>query len=292
MTTEAGARLKLTAINSTCIGASHIRANKVCQDASACINAGDFALAVVSDGHGDDPFVRSDKGAAFAVEAAKWCVSGFLAGVNPAAFLAHSDGFLTQLAKSIISDWNDRVRAHFAWTPFTEAELRGLPNKLAERYAAGTKIEEAYGATLLVAVATEQYWFGLHIGDGKCVVCREPGKFGQPIPWDEKCVLNATTSICSADAIGSFRYFFSEETPDAIFVASDGIDDCFSNDAQLYDFYEAVLALFGQYELAAAKAELAEYLPKMSAAGSGDDMSVAAILDIEKLLHRNGGVSK
>ena len=109
-----------------------------------------------------------------------------------------------------------------------------------------------------------------------------PGLF-QPIPWDEKCFLNATTSICDKDAIGNFRHFYSEDLPAAVFVGSDGIDDCFCNDEQLNSLYRTVLYSFSTSEFNAAVAELQEYLPRLSAKGSGDDISVAAILDIDRI---------
>lgn len=48
-----------------------------------------------------------------------------------------------------------------------------------------------------------------------------------------------TTSISDSNAIDNFRHIYSESVPGALFVASDGIDDCFSNtddNAQLFNF--------------------------------------------------------
>lgn len=126
-------------------------------------------------------------------------------------------------------------------------------------------------------------WFGIHIGDGKCVAVNPEGKFVQPIPWDEKCFLNATTSICDSDALNRFRSFFSEKLPVAVFVGSDGIDDCFSTEEQLNNLYKTVLYSFASSDFDSAVTDLSDYLPRLSAKGSGDDVSIAAVLDLDKI---------
>lgn len=52
----------MESINHTCIGASHIAENKVCQDYSISINLDGLCAAVVSDGHGGKRYFRSDVG--------------------------------------------------------------------------------------------------------------------------------------------------------------------------------------------------------------------------------------
>ena len=125
------------------------------------------------------------------------------------------------------------------------------------------------------------YWFGLHIGDGKCVAVNPAGEFKQPIPWDPKCFLNATTSICDSDARDRCRHFYSEKLPAAVFVGSDGIDDCFKNNEQLHNLYKTVLYSFATTDFDEAYEGLKDYLPRLSSKGSGDDVSIAAILDLD-----------
>ena len=123
----------------------------------------------------------------------------------------------------------------------------------------------------------------IHIDDGKCVAVNPEGKFVQPIPWDPKCFLNATTSICDSDALGSFRHFYSEKLPVAVFVGSDGVDDCFSNNDQLHNLYKTILYSFGTSPFQEAVDGLSEYLPRLSAKGSGDDVSISAMMDLDLL---------
>ena len=110
-----------------------------------------------------------------------------------------------------------------------------------EREICFTGLSEYERKKLLV---TDEYSFGLQIGDGKCVYIDADGKFSEPIPWDENCQLNVTTSICDSDAIDEFRYFVTENTPTAVFIGSDGIDDSYASDEELYALYRSILKIF------------------------------------------------
>lgn len=91
--------------------------------------------------------------------------------------------------------------------------MQAVSHKAKARYTKGEKVQSAYGATLIGVVVTKDFWFGVHIGDGKCVVFDKAGVDSEPIPWDEQCFLNITTSICDSNAGSEFRYFFSRELP-------------------------------------------------------------------------------
>ena len=185
---------------------------------------------------------------------------------------------LLQLEKSIISEWNDLVESDYADNPFTDEELEQVNPRMRFRYAIGEKIECAYGTTMLVNVITDDFWFGIHIGDGECVSVDAENNFEHPIPHDDNCVFNYTTSICDRTAIYNMRHHFSTKLPKALFIASDGVDNCFENHDKLHDFYSTVLKSFDSYSEMEAIIELLDYLPKMSQKGSGDDISLGIIL--------------
>lgn len=264
-------------------GASHIKKNKECQDASESYFDENCAIAIVCDGHGGDDYVRSANGSAFACAAAKNSILTFIENVDKDDLTRHHNQLIHNLNASIISAWNEAVYAHYAEHPFTEAEIAVLSERAKRKYLQEKRIESAYGTTLIAVACTKDYWFGIHIGDGKCVAVNPEGKFVQPIPWDEKCFLNATTSICDTDALNRFRSFYSEKLPVAVFVGSDGIDDCFSSEHQLNNLYKTVLYSFATSDFDAAVNDLRDYLPRLSAKGSGDDVSVAAVLDLDRI---------
>ena len=225
----------------------------------------------------------SQIGSAMACEAAVKNIRRLFENISPEAFLAEPDMMLIQLEAAIINDWNESVRSHYEANPFTEEELDCVSEKAGASYRSGHRIERAYGATLIAAAVTRDYWFGIQIGDGKCAAFDEAGICTQPIPWDEKCFLNKTTSICGSDALRDFRHFYSEKIPTAVFMGSDGIDDSFKNEEDMYDFYKTILYAFSISDYTQAVDELKAYLPRLSKEGSADDVSIAAWMDMDAL---------
>lgn len=105
------------------------------------------------------------------------------------------------------------------------------------------------------------------------------GHFEQPIAWDEKCFLNVTTSLCDERPLENFRHcFHTDNFPTALFVGTDGVDDCFANDEDLYGFYKEVIRTFQEKSFQEAHKDLDSFLPVMSKNGSQDDISVSGIL--------------
>ena len=133
------------------------------------------------------------------------------------------------------------------------------------------------------------------LGDGKCFAFydKEASKiWDEPLPWDERCFLNKTTSICANDAHESFRFAYGgqESKPIAIFLGSDGIDDTFCDNESLSDFYIKILKeiMFTSEEEVVQSLE--EDLPVLSKRGSRDDMSVACIYDEERVAASIGAI--
>ena len=273
--------MKYKAYNFTVMGASHKKARKPCQDASVSVNKEDYILTAVCDGHGGEDYFRSDRGSEFAVSAVKYCMKD--RDIIPMLTLyaddeVKIDEMLVQLEKSIISKWNDLVAEDYAEDPFTMDELENVDPHMRMRYAVGDKIEYAYGTTMIVNVVTDDFWFGIHIGDGDCVTVDHSGNFSRPIPRDARCKLNLTTSICDSKAIYNMRHHFSKKIPKALFISSDGVDNCFVSDEKLHDFYSMIMNSFAGMDESFAILELLDYLPKMSQKGSGDDISLGIIL--------------
>ncbi len=262
-------------------GASHIKKEQECQDASYSFKDDEKVIAIVADGHGSAEFLRSAMGSEIATIVGSLEIKKFLEKTSFNDMRANSDEKLLELQKSITASWNEQVRIHYENNSFTIDEIEKIPKKFQKDYLAGFKIEKAYGTTFIAIVITNNYWFGIHIGDGKCVAVSPDGRFLQPIPWDKKCFLNATTSICDDNALDNFRSFYSEKLPVAIFIGTDGVDDCFTSNELLHKFYKTVLYSFSHEEFSKAKKELYDYLPRLSAKGSGDDISIAAIMNMD-----------
>jgi hypothetical protein len=332
-------------------GESHKKHNKPCQDRCFKFSGkdGSMHIAVVADGHGSDSCFRSEYGAAFAVTAASNGISDFIKNLQGKE-LPIEENFARQvkkLAGSIVDNWILKVSEHYRRYPRTEEDkeytasdgktkrpFKGLKNFQVDKTYRDLYLQEAagggsvrgglladderpvtrhaYGATLIAAAVTEDYWFGIQIGDGKLTCFYPDGTYDQPVPWDDKCYLNVTTSICDDDAAERARVYVkkrnggaanidaigaikkledSRPLPSAVFLNSDGVDDSFpiedNMDHMAKKFYYSVLRMFIEGDDDPAKGwgasvrELAEYLPDLSKRGSGDDISVAGIIDMD-----------
>lgn len=275
------------------IGASHIKEGKPCQDFALSSSGNEYAVSIVCDGHGGSKYFRSDRGSRFAAEQTMKAIHEFMKNrfsKNQQGeklvdkLLAQPDKFMNQLAANIIYRWRECLAADIARDPFSETETAILTPKELTAFQSEDGWITAYGTTLIAAVRAKNFWFGLHIGDGKCIALSENGEYSQPIPWDEKCFLNQTTSLCNSQALSRFRYYFDNENlPVAIFLGSDGVDDTFGTDEGLYNFYKTILQLFAEKGIEKGKVELQNYLPTLSAKGSQDDISIAGI--VTKIKH-------
>lgn len=281
-------------------GAKHVEAKKPCQDSSGHFQSDTYAVISVSDGHGSKKHFRSKRGSEIAVAVAISCVKEcFDEQVFVGAFADKNSSDdekemrLNQLKESIISRWNEAVGLALDESPFTEEELSLFDDDIQEKLKrrSSDKHISAYGATLLVAVVSNLFWFGVHIGDGTFVV-KQNGEYSQPVPIDELCVGPYTTSLCSSDASRHFHHAWGSGTPEAILIASDGVDESFSSVDMMYEFYDTIIRNSVE-DWDGNRLELEEYLPELSEKGSRDDVSLAWMVDMNIAIQpRQGEINK
>jgi hypothetical protein len=277
--------------HSTEIGARHLQKDPVipCEDYSGSFQDDNIAIVAVADGHGDPNCFRSKVGSQFAVESAIENLIEFCSNIesddlfddDAAKQSKKQDNVFKQLIGSILGKWYMKIDEQLSAMPFSEEEMQGVSEKYKERFNRGERLETAYGSTLLCVAITANYCFGLQIGDGSIImVSYQDAQMTQPMPSDEDCFLNVVTSICDKDASNKFRRFVFRNLPLAFFVGSDGIDDSFDGVDELFSKYRGVLSLFGEYGYDRSVKEIEEYLPNLTKQGSGDDVSMAGIIDM------------
>ena len=289
----------------SCQGESHKVDNKPCQDASfSAVYDDGLAMAIVCDGHGGERYFRSDVGSRMATEVICESVKTFVENIDKEMFIGKPftaeeaitseevvkkqtpiDKAFRQLFSSIIYQWNQKIADHAANTAISEWEQEHVPQKYLDELHTSETFEKLYGCTLMVYVQTSDYWFAFHLGDGKCISFQEDPLWIMPIPWDERCFLNKTTSLCDSNAINEFRYCYEGDGhyPWAIFLGSDGMDDSFGEDPNLVNFYIQVVKMLVTEGREPTIASIDSDLPQLSKIGSKDDMSVAFIYNIEEL---------
>ena len=286
-----------------CVGDSHILTGKPCQDCARSITNELYSMAIVSDGHGGERYFRSNIGSEYAVRITRDAVDEFVKEMNnqdscifanKAFTTSESDGRKTNdalrwLFSSIICRWNIAITEHALNNGLSKWELENLDEKYLTEFENKRKepdasFEKTYGCTLMAYVQTSSYWFAFQIGDGKCVSLTkalDKLECTKPIPWDERCFLNKTTSLCDSQAIDGFRYCYQGDGnfPLAVFLGSDGMDDTYGDEEGLYNFYIELYKLILQKGAKEAKRELKKSLPFISKHGSKDDMSIACVYD-------------
>lgn len=294
--------------NFHCQGESHKAIDKVCQDYSySNVDENGNAIAIVCDGHGGNRYFRSDVGAKLATEITERNVRAFLDGVGLSLFAGKPytpksaiqteidegdfekenqlEKAFRQLFASIISCWYGEIKEHADSHPLTEKEMNSVEQKYRDEFDSGNAIEKTYGCTLMAYVCTPTYWFAFHLGDGKCISFDNEANWKEPIPWDDRCFLNKTTSLCDGDAINEFRYCYEGDGnfPVVTFLGSDGMDDSFGEEGNLVNFYIQVAKSIAIYGIESVEKEIVETLPQLSKIGSQDDMSIAFVYD-EKII--------
>lgn len=299
-----------------CQGESHKSTEKPCQDCAWAESSESLSMAIVCDGHGGEPYFRSQYGSQFAVEIAKKAIRSFVDSMEDSSFTVkgkrsvfedkpftdygtndgkeheidnHAHKALMWLFSSIISQWNDRIAKDACERDLDEWEQIHVDQKYKDDFHAkqqdpSATFEKIYGCTLMAYVQTPTYWFAFHIGDGKFVTVHNEGngiEFRQPIPWDERCFLNKTTSLCDSHVLEEFRYCYQGDGsfPRAVFLGSDGMDDSYGDGDNLYNFYTQLFKIIIRKGNEKALDELKKSLPIISKRGSKDDMSVACVYD-------------
>lgn len=278
--------MQYNAIACTGLGYSHISANKICQDYSLAVETDDFQAVIVSDGHGSSNFVRSDRGSKFACEASEEALKEFMTLFPHDSFHLTSSGsvrdenqIVAQLCKNILLRWNQKIDRDVKEDPFTEEEVKDVAEKYRFRYLQGEAIDHAYGATLIIALVTENFFLAIRNGDGECVRIDSEGTLDTPIPWNENCEFNVTTSLCDQEAINDFRYYYSETLPAAVFIGSDGVDDSYSSQSDLFHLYRRLSLTGLDHGAEELRQYIEDFLPELTRRGSGDDVSIACLLD-------------
>ncbi|MCL1992293.1 MAG: protein phosphatase 2C domain-containing protein [Spirochaetes bacterium] len=255
-------------------GASHVKNNKPCQDASGYFNEGHYSLVVVADGHGDEKYFRSDKGALYAVKVVKQVVDIFFNTQNTS--ITENDA--QNIKHNIILQWRKAVLSDIKANPWTEKESTVSPNLSLEDTT-------AYGTTLIAVVLTKHRWLALQIGDGRCTVIDGAGAFF-PIADDRSQGIGSTHSLCENNALQHFHHVLGNGQLLGAIAATDGVTDSLSPDYYLYRFMVNMLKSFIENPSAAKEELTNNVLPELSQKGSKDDVSIACVFNTEDARHK------
>lgn len=254
------------AISASARGAAHIRRGAPNQDFAGWEDFGDgvFALAI-SDGHGAALHARSADGARFAVEA---CLAEMRAAwrARPAALQTAPQASAREIFAQVLQLWRDKVEAAIAVSPLDRAlEMQS--------HEAGFGPFGPYGATLVAALVWPDGGLAFQLGDGDLLIRGAAGgAILKPIATDAR-EGEETASLCEAQPLEVAR--FAALAPwRAVCLTSDGFAKSFTDAAAVE---AAVVALLDRIAAGLALPALEADLAALSAQGSGDDISLAAL---------------
>lgn len=310
---------RIVTFHETAIGHLHVMRKIPCEDYSESFSEenGKYYIAIVADGHGATECYRSSVGSRLVCEVTLECLKEFAETNTREAIIEERfyNDILTnmryqtmairQLTDIIIARWSDRVFEYHNSNPLTKEEKELLESKYDENRIneISQNILHIYGTTMMAALQLPKCAVLLHQGDGRLNVVFDDGSIEQPVPWDARCEDTTTTSMCDEDVATSIRskiLNLDERKVVGYLLGSDGVEDGYRD---TYDdlggthcllggvkaFYKDLLCKMVTLTEDEFKEYLREFLPafsadgKFSRSGSGDDVSVAGIVNIESI---------
>ena len=290
-----------------------------------------FAI-VVADGHGDPTCRRSDRGSRMAVEVTLDRLSevaerylnadddtwrtmreSWLQGAgavtadeerpedsNADAADASRDIRAT-LTQGIVDGWRAAIVDDYESDPLPELAQAMAESDVEWRNKAMRRL---YGTTLVAGLMLPDLCLLLQQGDGCATVIFGDGQAplarGDVIPEDELCVGNVTTSISDADAADRMRVVAIDGQAHcvaALFVGTDGVDKSLPSGGDSDLFAGIALDVLGRvdgdgWDALTFDGDLEGMMGRLSGAGSGDDVSIASVMDVDLVREVAGQLAK
>ncbi len=265
-------------------GAAHIAVHTPNQDSVAVERAGaNGVVTAVADGHGHSRHLRSARGSRLAVSI------GCRVGQEFADQFAFSvadrtDPVVADSTDATVpakgSETGDRTDPEAdAEVDAAQADPASMIAELAVQFLVPTI---AYGSTLLLCVALDDWLVLAQIGDGDVVVVRPDGTASLPVPVDPQLDGLVTTSLCGPDAVFDFRIAVLNTTKTpllAALLATDGYGNAQVVEDWPSSFSKDLAALLRERDTRWLASQLPVWAARCASAdGSADDATVALLI--------------
>jgi hypothetical protein len=256
----------------TVLGAGHARRSVENQDAFRCVTRPDAPVAVVADGHGAEPHMRSAEGARLAAD----LLAEELSALGPADDAAAVEHELRIVTGLFIDRWQAAVLASVAARPFTPAEHEALAADVVADMTADQLAMRAYGTTVLGVHIDADWVRAVAIGDGDlgCVDADGGHRTLCPLP---ATIGVQTDSLASPDPRAAVR---TDAWPATRIVAAWACTDGFSTAQTDPDWRELVGRQLRELLATRTADEIAAQLDGWlePAATVGDDTTMVLVL--------------
>lgn len=280
-----------TLFSNSTIGARHLLQQMTNQDSCQTAASQDYQIFAVADGHGATECFRSEIGSRLAVDVAIKNLELFAQTIKKYDLYSYlsrpkeRDELIRSLISDIVAQWNQYVYADIKAYPIKEEEYE-RSQTLSSIYQKGMYLTNIYGSTMIAGLVTPEYIVLFQQGDGTLVVLEEDGTIDDPMPEDDLCIRNLTTSLCDKDAAKRMRYVYmdrKEKDPIAMIAATDGVERSFGDNIHLSAFYAELFYELSELDEEEVGAYLANLLPQISQRGSQDDVTMAGLFDAGRI---------
>ena len=265
-------------------GANHTENNKPNQDAFLCQNiaAGiPQGIMAVSDGHGGDKYVRSDKGSRFAVkEICETVLNNNQISIQKNRSL--TDKILSHITANFYQNWTRCVDNHLDENPLTESELS--PLKESDRNILQKDGRIAYACTISMAATYDDMVLIMQHGDGDILFLYEDGTVTSMTAAYPGIVGDETPSLGDFhNRDTQYRVFNGDEMPVMITLFSDGVKKSFDDKDDFMKIPCILRDLLINKGMEETEIALEKFLSTVTNKGSGDDVTLTVLYRSDKI---------
>ena len=239
-----------------------------------------MVAVAVADGHGHARHFRSARGAELAVDLATTLGSQLASEVRGLDDIERVEKSLrARIGQDLVAAWRSAVARDIEARPISEDE-RSAGGLRAD--ATVDEIVYAYGATLIVAVATTGWLMSAQIGDGDLFAIGASGAVQRLVQVDPRLDGARTTSLCQPDAYDSMRFGVLPLDPasaGAVVLATDGYGNAQAHEPWQPSVGRDLAELAACHDHHWFEQQVPGWAQRCaSAEGSGDDTTIALLL--------------
>ena len=259
--------------NRSCVGYSHLKNGKPCQDFSASYQDNERVIITCCDGHGGVQYVRSQIGSKLASEA----VMNVFKGIDYHFFYGTlKDNLAEKIKLLILCEYNKLIERETASNPIRKREFEGLSEEQIDTLRFNPA--KAYGTTLSGAMVYRGKLIVVSIGDTEALGVRK-GEMVKLFDNSNDPVANVTYSMSQEDAYKYLRVTVLEmKSLDGVILCTDGLSSPYQsyenfNKNFLRPMVKGIITSKSTSQVEQHVEDLADHL------GVGDDVSLSFIFN-------------
>ncbi len=252
-----------TVVAASVKGATHVKRGICCQDAVAVRKGYGRAqpgqVYVISDGHGGEAYIHSDRGSALAVQAAEQIATRFML-IAKGSVKTRQKQFENIVRGQLRSTWISEIMS--SWPE------RNIPPDIVRKH----------GATLIMGVVFRNYLHVAQMGDGEVLMIARTGKSMFLQEPEEGPISTMVTSLCGKHSNRHWEFgCMPVRRIGFLMMSSDGLINSFARNSEYVRFARIIQDRLLRFPQETVQEALPKWLSDISMQGSGDDVSVIAM---------------